>query len=499
MKRSAIYLSAAALANFANLAYALTPTPTPTTTPTSSPTPTVTPTATPSPGLTPAAPSNLSATAAGCLDINLLWIDNSNDETRFKIERSVDNVTFNQIATTSANITTYTSHQVSAGLRYFRVRARNANGYSPYSNAVSSQSGACPTATPTPTFAPTPTPNATPTQTPTASPTTTPTPSSTYTPTPTATAGAQTVFVELLKYPDEVSKYTRDEIVANVNAMCTYFHDYSYGATSLTPTITQTFLLMPHPSTYYAYQTSLLQQDARAVATANGYGDIYNNYNKVIYIYPSTTGANGGFNWGKEIFMGNADGAYLMAHEMGHSYGLSHAHSWVPCNLSNPVDSCGTTIQYGDCFDMMAGHYFNHDFNPYEKNLLGWIPDSKVTPVTASGTYRIHRFDAPQAGSFPCLAITMPQPGTSRVYWVAYRYEPIATRLGAVVMWGVNVTSWWGTGASTLIDFHSATTTCNDAVVPVGATLNDYNLLIKPVGLGGVSPDFWIDVQITLP
>jgi arylsulfatase A-like enzyme len=100
-----------------------TPTPTATSTPAPSPTPTLTPTATPSPGLTPAAPSNLSATAAGCLDINLSWVDNSSNETGFKIERSQDNVTFNQVATTSANITTYTSHQLSAGLRYFRVRA----------------------------------------------------------------------------------------------------------------------------------------------------------------------------------------------------------------------------------------------------------------------------------------------------------------------------------------------------------------------------------------
>src|SRR4030095_13679283 len=123
--------------------------------PTTSPTPTVTPTPTPSPTSTPSPPSNLSANPAGCLDINLSWIDNSNNETGFKIERSVDNVTFNQIATTSANITTYTSHQLSAGLRYFRVRAYNANGNSVYSNTVSSQSGACPTATPTPTFTPT--------------------------------------------------------------------------------------------------------------------------------------------------------------------------------------------------------------------------------------------------------------------------------------------------------------------------------------------------------
>jgi arylsulfatase A-like enzyme len=163
-----------------------TPTPTATSTPAPSPTPTLTPTATPSPGSTPAAPSNLSATAAGCLDISLSWIDNSNNETGFKIERSVDNVTFNQIATTSANITTYTSHQLSAGLRYFRVRAYNANGNSVYSNTVSSQSGACPTATPTPTF----TPTATPTSTPTSTATPTPTPTNTSTPIPTATATA---------------------------------------------------------------------------------------------------------------------------------------------------------------------------------------------------------------------------------------------------------------------------------------------------------------------
>ena len=147
-----------------------TPAPSPSPTPTKPPTPTAphppprpqpprlqrptaTPTGSPSPSSTPAAPSNLSATAAGCLDINLSWIDKSNNETGFKIERSVDNVTFTQIATTSANITTYTSHQTSAGLRYFRVRAYNANGNSLYSNTVSSQSGACPTATPTPTLA----------------------------------------------------------------------------------------------------------------------------------------------------------------------------------------------------------------------------------------------------------------------------------------------------------------------------------------------------------
>jgi len=107
------------------------------------PTPTVTPTPTPAP------PSGLTATAApACLQIKLSWRDNSTNEDGFKIERSVDNITFTEIATVPANTTTYTAQQTQAGLRYFRVRAYNVNGSSPYSNTASSSSGVCPTPSP---------------------------------------------------------------------------------------------------------------------------------------------------------------------------------------------------------------------------------------------------------------------------------------------------------------------------------------------------------------
>jgi hypothetical protein len=114
---------------------------------TPTPTPTPSPTATPTP--TPAPPSGLTATAAPvCLQIKLSWRDNSINEDGFKIERSVDNITFTQIATVPANTTTYTAQQTQAGLRYFRVRAYNVNGSSAYSNTASSYSGACPTPSP---------------------------------------------------------------------------------------------------------------------------------------------------------------------------------------------------------------------------------------------------------------------------------------------------------------------------------------------------------------
>jgi hypothetical protein len=70
--------------------------------------------------------------------ITLAWIDNSSDEVMFAIERSTDNGSFTSLATTSANVVSYTDISVSANHRYqYRVRAYNANGYSSYSTDAS--------------------------------------------------------------------------------------------------------------------------------------------------------------------------------------------------------------------------------------------------------------------------------------------------------------------------------------------------------------------------
>ncbi|HTF26004.1 MAG TPA: fibronectin type III domain-containing protein [Candidatus Limnocylindria bacterium] len=87
----------------------------------------------------PAIPSNLTATAAGATQINLLWTNNATNQTGFKVERSPDNVTFTQIATTGATITTYSDSPLApVTLYYYRVRATNGSGDSTYSNLASS-------------------------------------------------------------------------------------------------------------------------------------------------------------------------------------------------------------------------------------------------------------------------------------------------------------------------------------------------------------------------
>ncbi len=90
------------------------------------------------PVLLPAAPNNLAGSASSRSRINLSWIDNANNETGFKIERSTNGTTFTQIATRTANVTAYANTGLARNtLYYYRVHAYNANGNSSYSNVIS--------------------------------------------------------------------------------------------------------------------------------------------------------------------------------------------------------------------------------------------------------------------------------------------------------------------------------------------------------------------------
>ncbi len=87
----------------------------------------------------PAAPTGLGATPITGTRIDLAWTDVAT-ETGYKVQRSTDNVTFTQIGTTLANITTYSDTTVSGTtLYYYRVLANNAAGDSQPSNTASSQ------------------------------------------------------------------------------------------------------------------------------------------------------------------------------------------------------------------------------------------------------------------------------------------------------------------------------------------------------------------------
>jgi hypothetical protein len=79
-------------------------------------------------------PSSLVATPVAYNKIKLRWTDNSADETGFEIVRSTSMTgTFTPVFTVGANVTSYNDSGLVAGTNYFyKVRAINANGASPY-------------------------------------------------------------------------------------------------------------------------------------------------------------------------------------------------------------------------------------------------------------------------------------------------------------------------------------------------------------------------------
>jgi hypothetical protein len=88
--------------------------------------------------LPPAAPGSFSAVSTGTASIAVTWTDNASNETGYAIERSTDGVNFAQIAALSANTKIFNDSGLAANSRYYyRVRATNSVGPSPYSTIAS--------------------------------------------------------------------------------------------------------------------------------------------------------------------------------------------------------------------------------------------------------------------------------------------------------------------------------------------------------------------------
>jgi hypothetical protein len=96
----------------------------------------------------PVAPTNLVAVASSTSQINLTWADASGDEAGFEIERaSSASGPFGLIYTAAANSTSYSNTGLVSGTTYYyRVRAINSGGPSPFTSTVSATTPALPAA-----------------------------------------------------------------------------------------------------------------------------------------------------------------------------------------------------------------------------------------------------------------------------------------------------------------------------------------------------------------
>ena len=68
--------------------------------------------------------------------IDLTWTNNSNNEDQFRIDRSVDSISWTYLTDSKAGNTEYIDTLSSAENYFYRVRAENTSGNSGWSNTV---------------------------------------------------------------------------------------------------------------------------------------------------------------------------------------------------------------------------------------------------------------------------------------------------------------------------------------------------------------------------
>ncbi|HAK76122.1 MAG TPA: hypothetical protein DCM71_04255 [Runella sp.] len=101
------------------------------------------------PVVVPKSPTELSLTVVSSSQIDLKWLDNSDNETGFEIERGLDGVNFSKIADVSANVTSYSDKGLNASTKYFyRIRAKNTAGVSDASPMKDATTSALPVVVP---------------------------------------------------------------------------------------------------------------------------------------------------------------------------------------------------------------------------------------------------------------------------------------------------------------------------------------------------------------
>ncbi|MGZ4818357.1 MAG: NEW3 domain-containing protein, partial [Terriglobales bacterium] len=222
--------------------------------------------------------------------------------------------------------------------------------------------------------------------------------------------------------------------------------------------------------------TNTLASLAKQAATAAGVS--LNNYKRIVYGFPQSNGCG----WsGLGTVGGNPSSAWIngsfnllvVGHEMGHNFGLYHAHSLI-CPGTTLGTNCSTG-EYGDPFDIMGNYTASH-FDAFHKEQIGWLNYGSSLPistVSSSGAYTIPPYETGSGSKALKIA-----KDASTFYYVEYR-QPVgfdsvlssypASTSGVLVRTGAPSDS----NSSFLLDTNPGTSSFSDAALGVGKTFTD--------------------------
>ncbi len=299
-----------------------------------------------------------------------------------------------------------------------------------------------------------------------------------------STLGTFNTLVIMVNFQDQptaqpfTSAAVQDVVFNQTNA---WDLENSFQNTSLTGNVAGWFTIAVNST---SCDMSTIKTDAQAAAQSAGYS--LANYSRFIYLMSSNSGCSAWWGWatigGSDVWINGMYqfAAHVVAHEMGHNFGLYHSHT-VDCGTS-VVCASGTFSEYGDWIDVMGAPSYTQagHFNSFQKERLGWLNSGNeppITTVTSSGTYQIGPYEG-QNSVVKALKI-LQSSSSSSYYYVEYR-QPVgfdsflsgySDILGGVV---VHLASPSNSNSSDLLDMTpSSPSSFNDPALVVGQSYKD--------------------------
>ena len=288
-----------------------------------------------------------------------------------------------------------------------------------------------------------------------------------------------------------------------------YYQRSSFGLTSISNVVTAVYRMPRTKADYGATQDNDgLHTDAETAASADY--DL-SKFDRIVVLFNFNLDLGyGGLAQihGPRVWVNGEYDFRVVAHELGHTYGLWHANLWT-VDDGNPISPNGFSQEYGDDFDTMGANFADTeetDFNMWKKNLMGWISDSQVLTPSLATTNRIYYFDNQKATGPLAIKVAKNDDGAGHFYWIGYHprfAENPNMKNGAYIFWGYDFNR-----QSELLDMNTpgdspdgSSNSDIDAGLLAGSIFADKgaNFAIQPIKTGSDANGQYLDVAIKLP